>query len=324
MIGKRLEVAVEAGLSLPDSAVVFHPPAESDLTLLQGIQIVHPFYPEYARFGAQGYEVSPETADAADGAVVCVPRAKSEAKALIAKAAQVCGGRLIVDGQKGDGIDSVLKAIRARVDVLGVVSKAHGKLFWLDVPDAALFDDWLAGPVLTEGGFWTAPGVFSADGVDEGSALLADALPDDMKGHVIDLGAGWGFLSAHILTRDAVQSVHLVEAHHMALQCAEHNVTDPRARFYWADATNWETPVLADAVVMNPPFHRGKTGDPGLGQSFIQAAARSMKPTGKLWMVANRHLPYEETVASLFAKVNDLGGDQRFKLICAERPKRRR
>ena len=87
---------------------------------------------------------------------------------------------------------------------------------------------------------------------------------------------------------------------------------------------HWETPVLMDAVVMNPPFHRGKAGDPGLGQAFIQSAARNMKPTGKLWMVANRHLPYEETIASLFAKVIDLGGNQRFKLICAERPKRRR
>ncbi|MEO9895620.1 MAG: class I SAM-dependent methyltransferase [Paracoccaceae bacterium] len=324
MIGTRLAVAIEAGLVLPESNIVFHPNAESDLNAVPNARVVQPFRPDHDHFQNMGYPTSPEEDGSADGAIVCVPRAKKEAYNLIARAAQSTSGILVVDGQKGDGIDSVLKAVRARVNVAGVISKAHGKLFWFSVGPDAVFDDWLVGPALTDGGFWTAPGVFSADGVDEGSALLADALPENLKGHVLDFGAGWGFLSAHVLVREAVESLHLVEAHHLALQCAEHNITDPRVRFHWADATRWETPVLMDAVVMNPPFHRGKAGDPGLGQAFIQSAARNMKPTGKLWMVANRHLPYEDTIASLFAKVIDLGGNQRFKLICAERPKRRR
>ena len=324
MIGTRLAVAIEAGLILPESNIVFHPNAESDLNAVPSARVVQPFRPDHDHFQNMGYQTSPEEDGTADGAIVCVPRAKKEAYNLIARAARSTSGVLVVDGQKGDGIDSVLKAVRARADVAGVISKAHGKLFWFSVGPDAVFDDWLVGPALTDGGFWTAPGVFSADGIDEGSALLADALPDNLKGHVLDFGAGWGFLSAHVLVREAVESLHLVEAHHLAVQCAEHNITDPRVRFHWADAIHWETPVLMDAVVMNPPFHRGKAGDPGLGQAFIQSAARNMKPTGKLWMVANRHLPYEETIASLFAKVNDLGGNHRFKLICAERPKRRR
>jgi 16S rRNA (guanine1207-N2)-methyltransferase len=39
-------------------------------------------------------------------------------------------------------------------------------------------------------------------------------------------------------------------------------------------------------------------------------------------MVANRHLPYEETLQRHFAKVLDVGGDNRFKLFHASRPVR--
>jgi 16S rRNA (guanine1207-N2)-methyltransferase len=144
-----------------------------------------------------------------------------------------------------------------------------------------------------------------------------------MSGSVVDLGAGWGYLSAHMLTRD-VKAVHLVEAHDVALQCARHNVTDQRAEFHWADATRWAPPHKVDAVVTNPPFHTGRAADPSLGRAFIVAAARMLAPHGALWMVANRHLPYEDTLTTHFAKVVDLGGDARFKLVRAERPKRAR
>ena len=58
-----------------------------------------------------------------------------------------------------------------------------------------------------------------------------------------------------------------------------------------------------DAVVMNPPFHTGRTAEPGLGQAFITAAARLLAPQGQLWMVANRHLPYETALGGQFAHV---------------------
>ncbi|NET52538.1 MAG: methyltransferase, partial [Merismopedia sp. SIO2A8] len=53
---------------------------------------------------------------------------------------------------------------------------------------------------------------FSADGIDPASSILAAALPEDLGRQVADLGAGWGFLSAHVLTRESVGAVHLVEA----------------------------------------------------------------------------------------------------------------
>ncbi|WP_420012647.1 class I SAM-dependent methyltransferase [Tateyamaria sp.] len=326
MIGDRLPLAL-AATELPGDGpiAVMHPAVDADLSALprDRVCIISPLATVCAHFQARGFDVAAEPAKDARfaAAVVCLTRARAEARALLAVAMSQTDGLVIVDGQKTDGGDSMLKSLRLRMEIAGPISKAHGKIFWAQ-SGGDLFD-WALGPKLQPGGFWTAPGVFSADGVDPASALLAQALPEAMVGTVADLGAGWGYLAAHILTRD-VKAVHLVENHDMALQCAHHNVTDPRAQFHWADATVWKPSHKMDAVVMNPPFHSGRKADPSLGRAFIAAAARMLQPHGALWMVANRHLPYEDALAGQFAKVVDLDGDARFKLVRAERPKRTR
>jgi 16S rRNA (guanine1207-N2)-methyltransferase len=73
---------------------------------------------------------------------------------------------------------------------------------------------------------------------------------------------------------------------------------------------------------MNPPFHAGRATDPSLGRAFIQSAARILAPNGKLWMVANRHLPYETTLSECFRNVDMIGGNGAFKVFHANRPLR--
>ena len=97
-----------------------------------------------------------------------------------------------------------------------------------------------------------------------------------------------------------MKRLDLVEAEADALACARLNVTDPRARFHWADATAWQPDSLLDAVVMNPPFHVGRDADPALGAAFIRAARRMLAPNGSLWLVANRHLPYDAALTEHF------------------------
>lgn len=327
MIDARLALALnEGGLMLPDMGqiTVVKPPLDAQLTGLprDRTTIVHGFKPIHDGWHARGYRCSTHLSAPAEMTLLCLPRAKKEARALIADAVSLGAGLLVIDGQKTDGADSVLREMRKRVEVSAPITKAHGKLFWCANPDARAFEDWRIGPAMTEGGFWTAPGVFSADAIDPASAALAVSLPGQLGQVVADLGAGWGFLSAHVLTRPDVQAVHLVEAEHMALECARRNVTDPRAAFHWADATTWKTDDRVDTVVMNPPFHMSRAADPELGAAFVRAAAAALKPQGQLWMVANRHLPYEQCLQECFTKSSEVGGDARFKVFHAIRPKR--
>lgn len=329
MLDTRLDLALGSdGLALPQSGqiVVFHPSSELDLAGLptERCQIVHDFKPFFDAWAARGYAVTQAPQEKCALAIVCLPRAKQQARAMIAQACAISDGGVVIDGQKTDGADSILKEMRSRVSVQGPISKSHGKLFWIDAGATDFFADWQAGPELSEGGFWTAPGVFSADGVDLASALLVEALPDKLGSQVADLGAGWGYLSAHVLTRDHVKAVHLVEAGHMALECARHNVTDPRATFHWEDVTTWKPLQRMDSIVMNPPFHTGRAAEPQIGQAFVAAAARHLNGNGNLWMVANRHLPYEAELKTRFNEVTELGGDARFKIFHAAKPSRPR
>ncbi len=311
-------------MELPQTGqiAVFRPSGEQDLSALDAarVQIIHGFYPHHEAWRSRGYRVAVEASGSHDAGVVFLPRAKAQARDLIARAADCSqSGIVIVDGQKTDGVDSILKACRkAGARVSEVFSKAHGKTFSFTGGD---FSGWRAPAQLDiEAGFVTAPGVFSADGIDTGSALLAAAMQGQLKGRVCDLGAGWGYLSRKVLSSEKVTECHLVEAEHAALECARHNIDDARAQFHWADATQFSGAGDFDHVVTNPPFHVGRAADASLGQGFIAAAARLLGRRGTLWLVANRHLPYERELAAAFGEVAELGGDGSFKVLRASRP----
>lgn len=328
MRSARLDQALDLGLfTLPQAGAiaVIRPRLGDDLSALprDRVTVITGFRPDHDWFAARGHTTAAKAEGPFAAAIVCLPRAKAHARALLAEAASIvtAGGPVIVDGQKTDGIDAVLKDLRPRVPLSESLSKAHGKLAVF--PAGPALSDWAATPAQVDG-FTTTPGLFSADGIDPGSALLAAALPPDLKGRVADLGAGWGSLSRAILARDAVKELHLVEAEADALDCARLNITDPRATFHWADATTWKSPRGLDHVVMNPPFHTGRGADPSLGLGFIAAAARILNPQGVLWLVANRHLPYDRSLTALFREVAEIGGTPAFRLVRAAFPIRTR
>ena len=320
MRSARLELALQSGvvvLPAQGDILVLRPQTGDDLSSLPQAQVIVQtgFKPDYDYFAQQGYRMGGEGPFAL--AIVCLPRAKAEARAMLA---QVRGaGVIVVDGQKTDGIDTILKDCKALgLEVGTALAKAHGKLAVV-TPGPALAA-WAAGPLTIEGGFQTLPGVFSADAPDQGSMLLAAALPAKLGARVADLGAGWGYLSRAILARDGVKTLDLVEAEADALACAKVNITDPRAQFYWADATTYKGKTQWDTVVMNPPFHQGRAAEPSLGMGFIKAAHRGLAASGSLVMVANRHLPYEKLLVTLFKQVEEVGGDKSFHVLRAALP----
>jgi 16S rRNA (guanine1207-N2)-methyltransferase len=324
----RLTTALDDGLiAAPQGkAVVIRPPLGYDLSALppDSADILHSFAPDVAYWQDMGYTVLRQM-PAAPMAVVVVPRSKALARSMVAEAA-ASAPLVVVDGQKTDGVDSLWRSLRERLgDLPGLTShaltKSHGRLFWFASQGVDLAD-WAAAPPATgPDGFVTQPGVFSDGAVDQGSALLAATLPAKLPGRVADLGAGWGYLSAAILARDGVTHLDLIEAEALALDCARQNITDPRARFHWADATRFKPEQKYGAVVTNPPFHTGRAADPALGRAFISAAAAMLHAGGQLWLVANRHLPYEAHLRDVFVRVDEAGGDKSFKVFCATRPK---
>jgi 16S rRNA (guanine1207-N2)-methyltransferase len=167
-------------------------------------------------------------------------------------------------------------------------------------------------------GLWTQPGVFSWDRGDPGTEALIAVLPQ-LSGEGADLGCGIGALAREVLRRAKVTRLHLVDIDRRAIEAARRNCDDARASFHWADVRRGPDLAGLDFVVMNPPFHDTGVEDRALGQAFIRRAWAMLRPGGALWLVANRHLPYEAVLAEHFARLTPHGEGGAFKIYEARR-----
>ena len=309
----RLSFALSQGLDPGKKLIVLRPPAGYDFGGIKPV-IIHRNVVAARYWQEQGLRVSQEPMPA-DAVLVCVSRAKAHTQALIEQASRFSTGLVIVDGDKRDGVDSLYHSLAKRGEIAGNVTKARGRLFWFRDMDVS---DWASAPQTVDG-LSTVPGLFSAQRIDPGSAMLASALPSDLAGHVADFGAGWGYLTREILRRGAAR-VTAIEAELDGVEAISSNLSDPRLQVVWEDATIARGPF--DTVVTNPPFHRGRADSPELGQAFIRSAARSLKPRGALWVVANRHLPYEKILSSAFHDVNTVQSTGSYKVFHAVSPRK--
>jgi 16S rRNA (guanine1207-N2)-methyltransferase len=288
------------------------------------------FRPAHDRIAAAGLRVTARAEAPAAMAVVTLTKSRAENLGAVARALALLppGATLGLDGAKTDGIDSLARQVGAVLPPAGSFAKGHGRVVWLTrpevLPDAVA--DWAAAaaPARNAAGFLAAPGMFAPEGPDPGSLQLAEAFAGRLGGRVADLGAGWGWLAAQALAGSpGVAAVDLYEAEARALEAARANVTDPRAAFHWADVRELRRAEPGyDAAIVNPPFHAGRAADPGLGAAFIAAAARILKPSGRLWLVANRQLPYEAALDAGFARREKLAEDGVHKVFVADRPRR--
>jgi 16S rRNA (guanine1207-N2)-methyltransferase len=237
--------------------------------------------------------------------------------ALALKALKV-GGRLDVMAPKDKGGSRLKKELTAFGVEVGESAKAHHRRCVVIRPEVMTgIDEAIAAgaPRLVEGlDAWSQPGVFAWDRVDAGSALLAETMPA-LKGAGADLGCGYGALATVVLRSAAVTSLRLVDLDRRAIEAARRNVQDARASFDWADTRTLEGAADLDFIVMNPPFHDGGAEDRRLGQAFIKKAAEMLKKGGVLWLVANRHLPYEAELKAAFKRVTPAGDGGPYKLF---------
>lgn len=261
--------------------------------------------------------------------LVLPPRQRQEARTLLARAVASCapGGNVVACMANDEGARSGEADLEALAGLSGTLSKNHCRVYWSKVDaahcNATLLASWrdLDAPrQILEGRFVSRPGVFAWDRIDPASALLAAHLPATLAGSAADLGCGYGFLSAELLQRcPRITSLDLFEADHRALDLARQNLASSAARvrldFRWHDVTRG-LPRRYDVILSNPPFHaQGAADRPDIGRAFIAAAAEGLAPGGSLWMVANRHLPYESVLDARFGTVRIVTQVQGFKII---------
>ena len=314
--GERvLFLGAEPGFRLPEGF-------EAGLYLVQG------FRPHLRVLQASGLTVTPQAQDSGfDAALVLAGRHRGLNELRIAEALErvASGGLIVVAGGKDEGIASLRKRIGELVPLEDHLPKYHGIAFWFRRPadiDAAEKLRTANPALLVDGRFHTAPGMFSFDRVDLGSKLLVDNLPKDLRGTVADFCAGWGYVAAEVSARSpGISGLDLYEADFDSLETAKGNVGKGAVapRFFWIDLLGETVEQRYDAIVMNPPFHRSRATEPEIGAGMIRAAGKALKPGGRLFMVANRQLPYEPVLAAAFSSHAEIARDGMFKVFSARR-----
>ncbi|RUV03287.1 class I SAM-dependent methyltransferase [Mesorhizobium sp. M6A.T.Cr.TU.017.01.1.1] len=314
--GERvLFLGAEPGFRLPEGF-------DAALHLVQG------FRPHFRALQGSGFTATPRPeSEGFDAALVLAGRHRGQNELRIAEAMERVrpGGLIAVAGGKDDGIASLRKRIGELVTLDGHMPKHHGIAFWFRRPaDAAVAAALRAAnpTLLLEARFRTAPGMFSFDKIDTGSKLLVDNLPNDLRGSVADFCAGWGYVAAEVAARSpGISALDLYEAEFEALEAAKRNIGNTAAEpnFFWIDLLSEPVERRYDAIVMNPPFHRSRATEPEIGAGMIRAAAKALKPGGRLFMVANRQLPYEPVLAAAFSSHAEIARDGMFKVLAARR-----
>jgi 16S rRNA (guanine1207-N2)-methyltransferase len=297
----------------------------AELFLVQG------FRPLFLRLERSGHEIAPQPqGDDYDLAFVIAGRHRRQNELWIAEALAGTrpGGTILVAGGKTDGTASLRKRAGELLPLADSASKHHGVVFWLERPaDAGLVaravEALTPAAELVEERYATAPGGFSAAGIDPGSRLLADSLPADLKGKVADFCAGWGYLATRLAERPAIASVDLFEADFASLEAARDNMArlapGIAASFHWTDLASEPVAARYDSIVMNPPFHQGRAAEPDVGLAMIRAAHAALKAGGRLFLVANRGLPYEAQLSRQFKSSGEIVREGGFKVLWAAR-----
>lgn len=266
-----------------------------------------------APFIEQGLDPLAEPNQPCKIAIVFATKHREEVLFHLARASEWLeeGGHVVVAAANDLGAGSLEKRVRELFGACDAFSKHKCRVLHAikraDTLDQDLLARWRSGGDMQQRvaeGLWGAPGMFSWKRPDEGSRLLAGFISQGLEGRGADFGAGNGYLALSLLERNPkIEELELVDVEKKALDAAKINLeayqsSSLRLGFHWMDLTHGSGLSGLDFIVMNPPFHSERGSLPVLGQRFIAEAMKALRPGGRLFMVANRHLPYEGELGS--------------------------
>lgn len=250
-------------------------------------------------------------------------------------------GKLVFVGNKNDGVKSIIKHAENRFNTKAKLTKHK--------PDAILatleklqeqhtntpLDDRnytelrsigsqnaIAETPVSKMDFYSKPGVFGWDKIDQGSQLLVDGLSTFLHSvktkpkRMLDLGCGYGYITAMAAQLNEFDEIVATDNNATALLAAEKTFAENgiNAKCMATDAGEQITKPF-DLILCNPPFHQGFSVDGGLTQKFLANTKRLLSKDGHAIYVVNAFIGVEKLANQIGLHTRLITDNKQFKVI---------
>ncbi len=265
-----------------------------------------------------------------DMALVRLPKARDEQESTTHATLSVLGpgGRLVLYGGNDEGIRGaarMLEGLTGPIETLAI--RGHGRVVAAARPEhlpglRGRLRDWRTISRLRIAGVerdWVSyPGVFAANRVDDGTALLLLVLPPLAAGtRVLDFACGTGVIGAAVLAAQPAASIDMIDNDSVALEAARENV--PTARHLLGAGLMDVQGAVYDLILSNPPLHEGIAGTRALVDRLVADAPAHLAPGGLLQMVVQRRVALDWLIGEHFGKAEIVAEDGGYRVWRARR-----
>lgn len=162
--------------------------------------------------------------------------------------------------------------------------------------------------------------VFSGESLDIGARCLLQHFPSHRVGpRVADLGCGNGILGLWAAKCFPDAQVDFFDESMMAVASAEQNAAlwgvSDRCRYVCGDGMALADDERYDLILCNPPFHQQQVVGDFIARQMFHDARRCLRAGGELWIVANRHMNYHQSLKRLFGNCTTQSDDKKFVVL---------
>jgi len=150
--------------------------------------------------------------------------------------------------------------------------------------------------------FETEAGLFSPQGIDDGTASLLALVHFHESDKVLDLGCGYGAIGIYAAKRLNPQQVFLIDNDPAAVSCAKRNARlngVENIHIQCSDGFRGLNEKDFTKILCNPPYH----ADFSVAKHFIEKGFNRLVVGGSMWMVTKREDWYRNKLKSIFGGV---------------------
>lgn len=284
---------------------------------------------------ASAFETHCKRSSAFDMAVLFLPKSDAEISMTLAWASETLkpNGKIVLIGQNNAGIKSAKKTLEKLIGPVVFSDSARHSAFYVATKTIKLnkfnlADYWQKYEVTLPTTHselntkhlivYSLPGTFSHGRLDDGTKLFLDSLETLPEAkHILDWGCGAGTIGALIATTNKQAKIDLIDTNALALESAKKTIEQNKlsncnvlAGHVFTGTTN-----MYDYIVANPPFHKGHDTYYADVEKFLLEAKNHLTEHGRLRIVANIFLRYEQLMEQQFGYVKTIAKTNKYKIL---------